>query len=299
MSTWLLLDTNYLCYRAFHSLGDLSFGAIKTGVVFGVMRDVLNLQERFGTECVAFCFDVGLPLRRQLLETYKQKRHSGANRTEEEERARAHVRAQIEALREDYLPSVGYRNVFGQQGFEADDIIASICRQLPEEDDAIIVTADTDLYQLLSANVSIFTPPNLHAKGKYITLQSFKRDHGITPKQWVHVKALAGCPTDEVPGVPGCGNKTAIKYILGTLKDTTKIYRRVASERAHALVLKNWPLVKLPFKDTPTFTLQPDEVTDKGWTALCDRLGMESLRHLRPMTGRASRRGSFGLRPDA
>lgn len=287
--SWLLLDVNNLAYRAFHAMGELSFSAIKTGVVFGILRDVVSLQDQFATERVAFCFDSGEPRRRAIMGCYKLKRHTRHQHAPEAERtARQHMHQQVQALMRDYLPRIGYRNIFSQPGYEADDIIAQIVQHnIGEHDEAIVVSSDNDLLQLLRYNVLIFSP----SKRKAVTLQSFTKEWGLSPTKWPSVKAIAGCSTDEVPGIQGCGEKTAAKFLRGEMSDTAQAFERITSDEGRARRKLNKRVVRLPLDGTDPVQLVDDEISLKGWHSVCDQLGMASLRHMSPLTTRAQRHG--------
>lgn len=287
--SWLLLDVNNLAYRAFHAMGELSFSAIKTGVVFGILRDVVSLQDEFATDCVAFCFDIGEPRRRAVLPCYKLKRHTKHREAPPEERtARQHMHEQTTALRTDYLPRIGYRNIFAQPGYEADDLIASIVHNnIGPADEAIIVSSDNDLLQLLRHNVIIYSP----SKRKAVTLQSFQKQWGLPPEMWPSVKAIAGCSTDEIPGIEGCGEKTAAKFLRAEMNPNTLAAQRITSPDGRIQRALNKRVVRLPLEGTDPVTLRDDAVSVKGWHSVCDQLGMASLRHMSPLSTRAQRHG--------
>ena len=276
--TWLLLDTNYLSHRAYYSTGGLAHGDIGTGVVFGVLRDVLWLQEYFDTRRPVFCFDLGVGLRQGVYEGYKGKRRKREAEADEDTLAGIYeFRQQVKQLRTDYLPAVGYRNIFAADGYEADDAIATTAKNLPETEEAIIISADHDLYQLLRPNVHIYHPQ----QKKIVTHESFRKAWGLEPWQWAIVKAMAGCDTDDVPGIAGVGEVTAAKYLRGELKETSAAYKKIRA--GMGVVQRNRQLVKLPFVNTPVFEFQEDEVTQQKWIALADRLGMKSLAHQMPI----------------
>lgn len=282
-NSWLVLDAYFLGWRAFHSKNWMQFGTIKTGVIYGILQDLISLQDLFDTSRLVFAFDVGRRKRQDLYPKYKEHRHS--NLTEEEEALHKDFRIQMVNLRRDYLPRIGYKNILWEKGYEADDIIATVCQSIPPEDEAIIISADGDLYQLLSPNV-LFHNPN---KMRTITLQSFTKEFGIPPRLWSKVKAIAGCKSDNVPGIPGVGEKTAIKYILGKLKPDSSAMRAI-QVGWEDVVMRNKPLVKLPFAGCPTFELQEDKLSPKGWLEVAGELGLESLATRLPMAGREGRR---------
>jgi len=273
--TYLILDANYLARRALYSMGNLTHGDVKTGMIYGFFKDVQNLQDRFGTNHVIFCFDYGKGIRKEMFPDYKVKRHK-KERSPEEELVEEAFHLQIDRLREKYLPYIGYKNIFYQWGYEGDDIVASITQDLPDEDEAIMVTADEDLFQLIKPNVTFYNPN----KQKMYTIQSFKKEYGIEADQWWKVKALGGCKTDEVPSVAkGVGEGTAIKYIRGALPKHYKAYHDIRTPLAIANRKRNIPLVKLPLSNVNRFVLQTDTLTDKKWNKFCDRLGFKSMRN--------------------
>lgn len=283
---WLILDCHYLCYRALHTTGQLSHEDVLTGVIYGFLRDVMLLQEQFLTNRLVFCFDRSPSHRARDYPGYK------ANRTEdgmdkEEKLARAELRRQIKLLRSRYLRQVGFRNIFHQQGYEADDVIASVVRDLPKTDEAIIVSADRDLIQLLKPNVFIWNP---HKKKAY-TLKSLYAEFGIEPMAWVDIKALAGCGSDNVEGIRGVGEKTAAKFLRGHLKAESAAFQAIV--KGDKIWRRNRALVKLPYPGVERFCLIDDEVDDARRDALMIKLGMKSL----VRSGKKSniKRKGFGL----
>lgn len=266
-SPWLLLDVSYLAYRAYFALGKLSFGEIATTVVYGVLREVISLQDTFNTKRVAFCFDHGKPLRKNLHPGYKVKRHEG--KTEAELEAKLEVKHQIDALRDEHLPKIGFRNIFFQKGYEADDLLAGIALSRQNRE-FVIVTSDHDLFQVLTPTISIWNP----SQKKLMTDATFRRDYGIAPSDWIDVKAMAGCKSDDIPGIAHVGEATAAKYLRGEL---TKGKTFDAIEKAHELVERNRKLVELPFPGLTSVRLLQDDITPDGWNAVVKRLGMNSL----------------------
>lgn len=270
--TWLLFDCNNLCYRAFFAMGQLSHWDVATGVIFGFMRDILRFQELYATKDILFCFDSRHSIRKEMYPKYKSSRE--ALRAEMDENAKEAfdgLRKQIKLLRTDYLPRLGYSNIFHARGYEADDCIASVVKDLPKQERIVIVSSDKDLYQLLSPNVSIRSPQT----GKTINLVTFGNEFGIKPKKWPLAKAMAGCNTDDITGIDGIGEKTACKYILGNVKPGTKTYDKIKAGKA--TIQTNLPLVRLPLAGCPSFDLDKDCVTPKRWKTIAKELGMDSI----------------------
>lgn len=284
--TWLIIDTDYLCHRARWSMRDLSWQGAATGTIYGVLQTVLQLQERFQTDKVAFCFDSHVSKRQEIYPAYKANRKNRQPMTAEEERFEKEFRRQVIKLRKEYLPEIGFRNIFWQQGYESDDLIArlaidlTIPRCFPEGThyDGVIVSADHDLYQCITGHVRLYD-----FKGT-MTLQRFKQEFGLVPCQWATVKSIAGCSTDNVQGIKGVGEKTAVKYLRGLLKPTSKAFRAI--EAGKTIIERNKKLTRLPLHGAGIPKLQKDQVTKEGWDSVCRKLGFKSLRGKLPRMGR-------------
>jgi 5'-3' exonuclease len=233
-----------------------------------------------------FAFDTGRPRRCKLLPSYKSARAAKyAEESEEEQAARRDFHRQVQLLRTTYLPATGFRNVFAAHGFEADDIIAALAAGVPPEREAVIVSSDKDLWQCLRPNVYTW---NAHTRRAY-TYELFRAEWGLEPSAWANVKALAGCNTDNVPGVPGVGEKTAARHLRGELGATTKAAAKIAV--SGDLHTRNLAVVRLPYPNTPIFDMVPDEVTEAKWQALADMLGMNSIRATVPRAAKKQSRG--------
>jgi DNA polymerase-1 len=284
MNPLLVLDTSYLCHRAFHTTAKgLSWRGNKTGVIFSFLKSITSIKDEFQTDRIAFCFEHPHSYRRAIYPSYKRRRMT-RKRTEEEARACCELNEQISDLRLRYLPRIGFNNIFSFYGMESDDIMASIAETREEE--VILVTGDHDLFQCLRQNVSIYNPQHQ----KLLTIGWFKNVYGITPKQWAVVKAIAGCTSDEVKGIQGIGEKTALKYMRGELSEQHKAYYKIASSFGKIIVLRNRPLVELPFKGCPVPKIQEDHISKRDWLEVCSELGMGSIASRPPVATRTQQR---------
>lgn len=266
----LILDCNYLCHRAFHSQRGLSWEGKPTGVIYGFLSGIQHLKNEFQTDWIVFCFD-GNNLKRKLYyPNYKLRRSKEKN--EEQDAARNELYLQINRLRNEYLPAIGFKNVLCYEGYESDDLMASIALRTCDRS-VVLITSDADMYQCLSSNISMFSPINK----KLFTQKWFWNQHGIAPRKWAMVKAISGCHTDEIPGISGIGEITALKYLRGELKEDSEAYQKINCKEGRAIIRKNRPLVELPFSGTPTPAIRSDSIDRKGWNDLCKMLGMHSL----------------------
>jgi len=270
----LVLDCHYLCHRAFHSQKDLSFEGIKTGVIYGFLAAIGALKNQFQTDRIAFCFEGATLWRRIYFPAYKQKRIQYEEKADPVKlKARGDLCRQIDELRLRHLPRIGFGNIFYFPGHESDDIMAEMARK--QEGEVILVTSDADMYQCLSPRVSMFSPQ----QKKFFTDEWFRKEYGTFPKNWALVKAMAGCATDGVPGIPGVGEETALKFIKGELPRHHKIYEVIKSAEAKEIVSRNRRLVELPFSDpgVPEIKIEDDVISQKGWNEVCLKLGIRSM----------------------
>lgn len=261
MMTWLLIDTTYLCRRAWHA----------SGVVFGAIDTIENQVELHAPDNVVFAFDSGgRGLRAKIDPTYKANRYKDL--TEQEAQALKDYREQESLLRTKHLPAMGYRNIFASRGYEADDIIAGIASDLHIRHDAVIITADNDLWQCLRMNVCWHNP----VTGKTVTFDSFTKEWDLHPIMWADVKAFAGCSTDGIQGIRGVGDKTAAKWFAGTLKPSSKKYQLINDNLE--VYNRNIQLTRLPLNGYKTPELKDDEVTELKKNKVKAQFGMGRTR---------------------
>ena len=263
-----LIDSNYLCYRAFFTTPELKHGNIKTGIIFGFLNQLLNIGKSVKADQYVFVWDSKKSIRKNHCSFYKEKRK---NNSDEDEEQWAEAFKQFNLLRKEILPEIGFQNLI-QSGYEADDIIASIV-QNNSDHEFIIVTNDDDLFQLLDY-ADIY---NL-GSNKFITKDSFAEEYGIEPSRWAEVKAVAGCSSDSIPGVQGVGEKKAISYLTGEMNPDSKIYRRIEDPKNEKFLERNRWLVYLPLPNTEKFEIQTDNAMDmRAFSRICKNYGIRKL----------------------
>jgi 5'-3' exonuclease len=273
MKTWLVLDVHYLCHRAFHTAKGLSWKGRPTGVIFQFLKSIAFLKDELQSDRVAFCFEHPHLFRRDIYPTYKLRRR--LEKSPEETRSYNELSIQISELRQRYLPKIGFKNIFCFRGMEADDIMATIADNCLDQmnEQVILVTGDLDLLQCLRPNVMIYSPQ----KQRMITEEWFVSQYGFPPRKWAVVKAIAGCHGDEVKGVGGVGELTAVKYVKGELAVAERRYQAISCAEGGKIVRRNRRLVQLPFEGCPVPSLQEDDVDLAGWKEVCGLLGMRSI----------------------
>lgn len=260
----------------FHVFRDLSHKQVLTGVVYGLLRDVDRLTRMHAAAGVAFCFDRGgKQARRKLFPGYKIKRDMWNPSMKV---ARDEMHTQLKLLQEDYLPSAGFTNVFAADGYEADDVIASVVRNMAGDERAVVVSSDKDLYQLIDGRHVVWD-------GKRVVTEAvLKAEFGVGPKDWKYVKAIAGCTSDCIPGVKGVGETLAARHVAGENIGVGRM-AKIKEFMAEGLYDRNLQLVTLPLDGCPAFTLTYEKQDLKKYDALVKRLGIKSLKGIDPYGG--------------
>ena len=242
-----IIDSLALTYSSKFAIPKLYSEDQETGIIYGFMRYVLALQKKFNFDQFIFCFDSRRSKRKELFSGYK----SGRSNYDVSKL----VYSQVDILKNEILPNIGFNNLFESDGLEADDIIGSLCQTKNPNDDYIIISRDHDLYQLLNKNIDMYD----YISKEITTTESFQEKYNIDPIQYGMVKAIAGCKSDTVPGIPRIGEKSAIKYLNDTIKYTSKIYAKI--EMGNDIIERNKPLVILPFDGTPKFEVVRDNIS--------------------------------------
>jgi len=249
--TTLIIDCNNLAYSSFYAFGELSFEEKKTGIAFGFLQRILFLAKKFETNKFIFCWDTKKNYRKIIYPEYKQNRRQDL--TEQEKIDYALAFKQFDELRLKVLPDLGFNNVFWQNGYEADDLIAYIALEKGEEyeEPFYVVSTDKDLYQLLNV-CSIY---NQKTK-KIITKKTFAKLYDISPGIWFEVKSMMGDSGDNITGIEGVGEKKAIQYIKGILPKG-KILSRI--EESEDLINRNVKLIDLPYRGVKPIRINSKE----------------------------------------
>ncbi|HET92285.1 MAG TPA: DNA polymerase I [Chloroflexi bacterium] len=201
----VLIDGHALAYRAFHALPDdlkTAQGEL-TNAVYGFTTMLLSVLRDEQPTHIAVTFDKGLTFRHELYADYKAHR---AKMPDE-------MRVQMDRIRQ-VVETMGIP-IYEQEGYEADDLLGTLTRQAEEKDvDTLIVTGDMDLLQLVSDRTRVLTSRWRFSDTVIYDVEGVKqRYEGLKPGQLVDYKALMGDKSDNIPGVPGVGEKTATQLL--------------------------------------------------------------------------------------
>ena len=268
---FLLIDSNHLCHRIKYILQALSYADRKTGVVFGFLNQILHLFDKFSTNKFIFAWDSRLSKRKEIFPKYKAFRIK-KDKTKEEKMIDRIAYRQMDELRDYVLPRIGFKNIFQQEGYEADDVIAKIVIDNHKKEDIVVVSNDNDLYQLLGC-CSIY---DLHKK-QLLNEGWFLDRYKISPNEWVKVKSLAGCTSDGIPGIKGVGEKTAVKYLLGQLPEKSKAHKSIVSDDGRKVSAFTQDLVLLPYPGMDGFKIIHDKFSLGNFMDICQEYGLNSF----------------------
>nr|MDQ6910314.1 DNA polymerase I [Actinomycetota bacterium] len=219
MAKVLLLDGNSLAYRAFFALPtDMATASGQvTNAVFGFTSMLINLFKDHKPDSIAVAFDLPQPtFRHELVPDYKAGRAAAPDILRQQ---MGLVRQVVETLA---IPIVEV------PGFEADDVIATLATQARDRaDDVIIVTGDRDTYQLVE-DPHVRVLYNRRGVSDYVLYDEagIKERTGVPPTLYPQYAALRGDPSDNLPGVPGVGEKTAARLIMA-YGDLDGVYEHV------------------------------------------------------------------------
>ncbi len=207
MKKILLIDGNALVHRAYHAMPPLTVK--KTGepiqAVYGFTNMLIRILNELKPDYFAIAFDRKAPtFRKEMFAEYK------ANRPPTPD----DLVIQLARARE--LAAAFNIPIFEMDGYEADDIIGTLAEKATEQGiESIIVTGDADAMQLVSDNVKVLYPKPQSSFGDTILYeaQTVNNRYGVPPEHIVDLKALVGDKSDNIPGVSGIGDKTAVKLI--------------------------------------------------------------------------------------
>lgn len=264
----LIIDANYCCYvsKFAYSKG-LTYLGNSTEIIFGFLRKLLELAEQFETKKFIFCWDSPKLFRKDIYPEYKANRH--IEKTPEEKEADILAYKQFDEIRKIILPELGFKRNYQVEGYESDDLIASIVKNGSEK--YVVVSSDEDLFQLLDY-CSLF-----HLTHKNLTTKRiFEREYKISPSKWVDVKCITGCSTDNVKGIFGVGQVNAIKYLKDELGKETAKYKSIIGNPE--IIERNRKLIELPFEGLSFQDFIPTELFYKNkFEEIFKKYGFKSM----------------------
>lgn len=236
----LLIDGHSILNRAFYGLPDLTNSEGKhTGAVYGFLNILFRTIEEEKPQYLTVAFDLKAPtFRHKIYEAYK-----GTRKPMPEE-----LREQVPLIKE-MLSAMGV-NIVTREGYEADDILGTLARRSEEKGmEVTILSGDRDLLQLATEKVLIRLPKTVRGKTTiedYHTQQVIEK-YQVTPPQIIELKALMGDSSDNIPGIPGVGEKTATKIIAeyGTIENAHEHLEELKPNRARESMREHYDMAQL------------------------------------------------------
>jgi DNA polymerase I len=277
----LLVDGHSLAYRAFHALPVDKFHSpqgIPVNAVYGLTSMLINMLAEHQPTHLAVCFDEGRnTFRKKLFPEYKANRAASPD----------DFKVQVSLIR-GLVDAFGIKS-FSDIDYEADDLIATLTNKAVQDNlPTFIVTSDRDSFQLISESTVVLYPKKGLSEVVQMNETELFAKYGLTPAQYPDFAALRGDPSDNLPGIPGVGEKTATSWIqkYGSLQKLIQEQDQVSGKvgeslRANVAILeKNRNLTQL-VADIPI----PVSVEDLRWQpsdankaiTFCTELGFKSL----------------------
>ncbi len=236
----LLIDGHSILNRAFYGLPDLTNAEGKhTGAVYGFLNILFRILEEEKPQYLTVAFDLHeLTFRHKMYEAYK-----GTRKPMPEE-----LREQVPLIKE-MLTAMGVK-IVSKAGYEADDLLGTLAvRSEKKGMDVTILSGDRDLLQLATEKVMIRLPKT--SRGK-TTIENFHaaevlEKYQVTPPQIIELKALMGDSADNIPGIPGVGEKTATKMIVefGSIENAHEHLEEVKPNKARESLREHYDLAQL------------------------------------------------------
>ena len=278
MSSLAILDGHSLAYRAFYALPEnlTTVDGQITNAAFGFMRMLTKLLADHSPDRLCVTWDLGRAgFRTEQYPEYKAQRASSPET----------FRPQLPLI-EEVLDAMGIQQ-FKMAGYEADDIIATMARRAASEGwDVLVVSGDRDAFQLVNEQISVLYPLRGVSETVVATSEYVETKYGVRPNQYVEYAALRGDSSDNLPGVPGVGEKTAAKLIqkYGSLEDifahvdeqTPKLKENMSASRDQVFLNRDL----MTMVDDLDVGVLTDELVWTDWDRLAMQRVFESLEFL-------------------
>jgi DNA polymerase-1 len=231
----VLIDGHSILNRAFYGVPDLTNAeGLHTNAIYGFLNILFKILDEEKPQYLTVTFDVHAPtFRHEMYAEYK-----GTRKPMAEE-----LRQQVPVIKE-VLKAMNIE-IIEQPGLEADDLLGTISRICEEKGlEVAIISGDRDTLQLATQRVKIRIPKTKQGRTEVedYFADDVKAAYGVTPKEFIDVKALMGDSSDNIPGVPGVGEKTATKIIVeyGSIENAYAHVEEIKPPRASKNLLEYW-----------------------------------------------------------
>ena len=214
----ILVDGHSIAFRAFYALPDtlVTKDGFPTNVIHGFLMMVSKLVKEYDSEKIIITWDISKKtFRSELYSDYK------GNRSSAPDEFKLQVKTLQELLDKFNIPQVS------KEGFEADDVLGTLSKKLNDKNkEVMIVTGDRDSFQLISDKTKILYTKRGISDTQLFNEKEFNEKYVIKTNQYIEYLALKGDPSDNIPGLPGVGEKTAINLLL-KYENINNIYKNL------------------------------------------------------------------------
>ena len=205
MKKLVLIDGNAIIYRAYHALPKTmtTRRGEQTNAVYGFTTTLIKVLENLHPEYIAASFDLAGP-------TFRHKDYADykATRVKADQELYDQIPRVKELTKKMNIP------IYEQEGFEADDCIGTVVEKLKDKEIEIyVVSGDKDIFQLINGKVKVYSLRKGLSQMQIVDHQTIESEYNLQPADFIDLKALAGDASDNIPGVPGIGPKTATDLI--------------------------------------------------------------------------------------
>jgi DNA polymerase I len=289
MNKLILVDSMNLCYRIAHVpafSGLRSSTGVSTGILHSFLTSILSYVD--SSDRIEVAWDNRSHKKREIYLGYK----AGRDELDEITKSiRREVSQQLPTLRR--LLSLMGITQYDIPGYEADEIIATLACGSGDVD-VTILSEDKDFLQLVSKRISIWQP----IKQRLVSDYNFSKHYlGLNPKEYLVFRMLTGDESDEISGIPGCGEKTALEIIQSNMifsefkvdipkkyKLIQKLDKKISWDEAEEIVNRNRELMKLSYDSIPhgefiSYVIHPTENPDRLYNII-DRLELKRVKEL-------------------
>lgn len=248
----LLIDGHSILNRAFYGIPDLTNAdGLHTNAVYGFLNIMFKVLEEEKPEYLTVAFDVHAPtFRHKMYEEYK-----GTRKPMAEE-----LRQQVPVIKE-VLQTMGVK-IVEKEGLEADDILGTLSKRCEDAGmEAVVLSGDRDLLQLATQHVKIRIPKTKQGRTEVEDYyeEDVKERYQVTPSEFIDLKALMGDSSDNIPGVPSIGEKTATKIIVeyGSIENAYEHVDELKPPRASKALKEHYDMAQMS-KVLATIEVQAD-----------------------------------------
>lgn len=260
---FVIIDSHSLVHRAYHALPPLiSPKGILVNAVYGFMLVFLKILSELKPNYLLAVFDSSVPtFRHQQFKEYKIQR----------QKLSENFYFQIQLVKK--ILQVFKVALLEKEGYEADDLIGTVCTRAKEQNiKTIIVTGDLDTLQLVDEKTSVYTLRKGIQDDVLYDPAAVKKRYQLTPAQWVDFKALKGDSSDNIPGVRGVGEKTALR-LLEKFSNIENLYQELAKNKSEDFISPRLRAILEKHQEQAFFskylvTIKKDIAIDFSWEAV-------------------------------